>query len=149
MYLEFEKEFDRLNKSLHGFNPEDEDWFFPELLKLINKYGTDIACEFAKNDSTAIYTTELLIKAGLRGVDKNLLLDYTSGEDEDDVYGAALCLAICGYAEGFELLNQFADKTHRLSKYIHPIADIMPDLAFIDDERAVNLEKRLRKKYNT
>jgi hypothetical protein len=146
MYLEFEKEYDTLNKSLYGFNPEDEDWFFPELLKLINKFGAEIACEFAKNDSTPVYTTELFIKAGLREVDKSLLLKYTKGNDEDDVYGAALSLAICGYTEGFELLNQFADEIHRLSKNIHPIADIIPDLKFINDERAIKLEIRIRKK---
>lgn len=148
MHLEFEKEYHILYKSLNGFNPEDEDWFLDELLKLINKYGTDIACEFAKNDSSASYTTELFIKAGLRGVDKNLLLEYTKGDNEDDVYGAALSLAICGYTEGFELLNQFADKTHKLSNNVHPIADIIPDLTFINDERAVKLEKRIRENYN-
>ena len=148
MHLEFKKKYTELSKALHGFNPEDEDWFLTELLKLITEYGSDVVCEFAKNDSTAIYTTEILIKAGLRGVDKTLLLEYTKGEDEDDVYGAALCLAICGYREGFELLDQFIDKTHRLSKNIDPISDIIQDLEFINDERAVLLEKRLRKKYN-
>ncbi|MEZ5007615.1 MAG: hypothetical protein R2753_05615 [Chitinophagales bacterium] len=147
MHLEFEKEYDALYKSLNGFNPEDEDWFLPELLKLINKYGANTACEFAKNNASAIYVTELLIKAGLRDVDKTLLLEYTKGDNEDDVYGAALSLAICGYAEGFELLNQFADGSHRLSKNIHPIADIIPDLAFINDERAVRLEERIRRKF--
>lgn len=148
MYLEFEKKYTALSKALHGFNPEDEDWYLTELSKLITEYGTEVACEFAKKDSTAIYTTEILIKAGLRGVDKTLLLEYTKGEDEDDVYGAALCLAICGYTEGFDLLDQFVDKTHRLSKHIDPISDIIQDLIFIKDERAVKLEKRLRKKYN-
>lgn len=148
MYLEFETEYDTLSKSLHGYNPEDEEWFFDELLKLINKYGTDVACEYAKNDTSASHTMELFIKAGLRDVDKNLLLEYTRGDDEDDVYGAALSLAICGYPEGFELLNQFADKTHKLSNNIHPIADIIPDLTFINDERAVKLEKRIRENYN-
>jgi hypothetical protein len=146
MHLELEKEYDTLSKSLHGFNPEDEDWFFPELLKLIDKYGADIVCEFIKNDASAIYITELFIKAGLRAVDKNILLKYTKGDNEDDVYGAALSLAICGYTEGFEILNQFADKTHRLSNNIHPIADIIPDLTFINDGRAAKLEKRIRKK---
>ncbi len=117
-------------------------------MKLITEYGTNVACEFAKNDSTAIYTTEILIKAGLRGVDKTLLLQYTKGEDEYDVYGAVLCLAICGYIEGFELLDQFIDKTHRLSKNIDPISEIIGDLEFINDKRAIIMEKRLRKIYN-
>lgn len=147
-YLEFKKEYYRLNSFLHGFNPEDEDWFFPELQKLINKYGAEIACEVAKNDISAVYTTELFVKAGFRSVDKDLLLEYSRGDNEDDVYGAALCLAICGYSEGFELLEEFADMTHRLSKNIHPIADILPDLRFVDDARADILETSIKKKYN-
>lgn len=143
MYLELKKEYETLSKSLHGFNPEDEEWFFLELYKLIDKYGADIVCKFIKNDASAVYTTSLFIKAGLRAVDKNVLLIYTKGDNEDDVYGAALSLAICGHTEGFEILNQFADKTHRLSNNIHPIADIIPDLAFINDERAAKLEKRI------
>lgn len=147
MYLAFKNEYDKLFKSLHGFNPEDEGWFFPGLLKLINEYGADTACEFAKNDVSPVYTTELLIKAGLRGVDKELLMKYTKQDNEDDVYGAALSLAICGYDEGFELLSQFADETHRLSKNIHPLVDMIPDLVFVKDKRAIELEVHIRNRY--
>lgn len=147
-YLEFKKEYDNLNSLLHGFNPEDEDWFFPELRKLINNYGAEIACEVAKNDISAVYTTELFVKAGFRSVDKDLLLEYSRGDNEDEVYGATLCLAICGYSEGFELLEEFANMTHRLSKNIHPIADILPDLNFINDERKGRLEVLIKEKYN-
>ncbi|WP_370477067.1 hypothetical protein [Tamlana flava] len=136
MWQEFEKQYNSLEKSLHGFSPEDVDWFLPNVFKLIQQYGSKIAIEFASKDINPIYTLELLIKAGLRDVDKTILLPYTKNKNEDTVYGAALCLAMCDYKEGFDILEQFARGTHPLQKHIHPKADILPDLKFIDDERA-------------
>jgi hypothetical protein len=147
MYKAFAKAFDRLFQSLHGFNPEDEAWFMSGVRALIKEHGTEAALEFAKNDSNAVYTTEILIKAGLRGVDKSLLIAYTLGDNEDDVYGAALSLAICGHDEGFALLDAFTRQAHRLSANIHPVADILPDLKFIEDPRATELEKQLKARY--
>lgn len=148
MYQVFAEAYNRLFQSLHGFNPEDEAWFMKGVRALIKEHGTEVAIEFAKNDSNAVYTTEILAKAGLRGVDKSLLIDYTLGNNEDDVYGAALCLAICGHDEGFELLSAFARQTHRLSANIHPVADMLPDLKFIEDPMVLELEKYLKARYN-
>lgn len=137
-------EYDKLSKELYGFNPEDESWFFSELFQLITKYDPEVVSDFAKNDKNPIYTTELFIKSGFRAVEKNLLIQYTKVDNVDDVYGAAISLAICGYNEGFDLLSLFVNKTHRLSDEIDPIIDILPDLKYVKDERANIIEEEIR-----
>lgn len=148
MHKSFKTEFDELYKSLHQFNPEDEQWFFPQLMKLIEKYGAEVALDFAKNEPSEIYTIELFVKAGFRDVNQSLLIDYIKHNNEDDVYSAALCLAICDYDSGFELLNQFADKTHMLSKNIDPLSDIIPDLEYVNNKKALEIKNHIIENLN-
>jgi hypothetical protein len=126
---------------LHGFTPEDEPWFLPALYDLIQKHTPKNAITYAMKSAWPIYNLELYIKSGLREVSKSLLLDFAQSQKEDDVYAAALSLAICGHEEGFKLLEQFTRRNHRLSRQIDPLTDILPDLKFIDDSRALELEK--------
>ncbi|WP_431158125.1 hypothetical protein [Winogradskyella poriferorum] len=137
----FAEAYQKLEKSLHGFIPEDEPWFLPQLYQLIQDYGEKTALKYALASNWPIYHLELFIKSGLRQVDKSILLDYTNSPNEEDVYSAALCIAICGHQEGFEILEQFATYTHKLSKHIDPFTDVVPDLKFIEDPRAKQLKE--------
>jgi hypothetical protein len=141
MPLPFAEAYQTLEKSLHGFTPEDEHWFLPQVYQLIQDYGEDTAVKYALASNWPIYHLELFIKSGFRQVDKSILLEYTNSPNEDDVYSAALCLAICGYDEGFKILEAFAKYTHKLSKHIDPFADVLPDLKFIEDPRAKQLKE--------
>lgn len=137
----FAEAYQKLEKSLHGFIPEDEPWFLPQLNRLIQKYGEDTAVNYALASNWPIYHLELFIKSGLRKLKKSILAEYTTSPNEDDIYSAALCLAVCGHDEGFEILEQFATYTHKLSKHIDPFTDLLPDLKFIEDPRAKHLKE--------
>lgn len=140
MLAEFTEEYDKLYKKLYEFNPEDEPWFLPALSELIQKHGSETAIAFAKTQDWPEFTFELLVKAGLRGIDKNLLLKYTDSVSEDGIYCVGFCLAVCGYEEGFEILTEFANRSHPLSKDIDPLTDILPDVRFLKGEKAKALE---------
>ena len=141
MLVEFKEKYNKLFKvvAAHDTSPDDEPWFFIEVKKLIKKYGNEIAITFAQKEQWPEYTFELLVKSGLREISKEILLPYLQTNNEDNLYCAAFSLAACGYQEGFDILKEFANKTHLLSKYIHPNADILPDLSFIKDDRVLEI----------
>ncbi len=145
---QFTEAYDHLFKlvSSHDTTPDDEPWFFEEVQKLIESYGTEIAIEFAQKEPWPEYTFELLVKSGLREIPKEILLPYLQTENEDNMYCTAFALASCGYQEGFDILKAFANQSHPLSKNTHPIADILPDLNYIQDERTKDI-KDLCEKY--
>lgn len=147
MSTEFEDSFDSLMRSVCDTSPEGEEWFFPALKKLIEKHGQDIVLKFVNSESSSAYLTSLLIKAGLKGVDEDLLLEYLNKKDEDEVYDAALSLAIYGHSLGFETLYKFANECHELSNNIIPKLDILPDLKFINHAKARELEIYINNKY--
>ena len=142
MLAEFTRAYDELYRHVVALDgiPEDEPWFLPALGALIQKYGSETAIAFAQTQAWPEFTFELLVKAGLRGIDKDLLLQYTNTLSEDGIYCAAFCLAACGYDEGFEILTTFANRTHPLSKDIGPPTDILPDVRFLEGENAKKLE---------
>ena len=148
--LMLEVELERLWESVSYdfFDPEEEEWFFPNLSVIIKKYGEDLVIEYVRVRKPSLYYVELMVKAGLKNVDRKTLLEYTESKNEDDVFAVALCLSMCGHKEGFDLLHQFAEGTHPLLKNIHPVFDIIPELKFIEDPRAKELEKELRRKHN-
>ena len=139
---QFKEEYNKLFKLVasHDTSPDNEPWFYLEVKNLIDKYGKKAAIQFALNESWSEYTFELLVKAGLREIPKEILLPYLQTDNEDNMYCTAFSLAACGYQEGFKLLKQFADKTHKLSKNIHPKIDILPDLEFINDDRILEIK---------
>lgn len=141
MATTFAAAYQALEKSLHGFSPAEEPWFLPALYARIEQFGEDTAIDYALQSNWPIYHLELFIKAGIRDINKSLLLPYLSAQTEDDVYSAALCLAICGFDDGFDVLAQFAKFEHELSKHIDPLVDILPDLLFIDNPRVKVLEQ--------
>lgn len=147
MINSFAKEFDNLFKFVasHDTSPDDEPWFFKEVKQLINQHGNEVAIAFAQKESWPEYKFELLVKSGLRGIKKEILLPYLNTENEDNVYCTAFCLAGCGYQEGFDILKAFANQTHPLSKNTHPIADILPDLEYITDERTKEINSLCEK----
>ncbi|PHR71896.1 MAG: hypothetical protein COA67_05765 [Lutibacter sp.] len=147
MNTEFENKLDCLLRSVTT-SPEDEEWFFPAVKELIEKFGPDKVREFVQTKPTSIYITTLLIKAGLKGVDESLLLEHLNKIDEDEVYDAALSLAIYGHSLGFEILYEFANESHKLSKHIIPKLDILPDLKFIHHPKAKELKVYIENKYS-
>ena len=146
MKKSFAEEYDKLRDALYDFIPDDEPWFFPAVGELIEAYDKSIIIEFAQNDHWPEYTFELLVKSGLREIDKEVLLPYLNTHSDDNLYCTAFCLSACGYQEGFDILTQFADKSHKLSKHFHPPTDILPDLDFINDKRVEPI-KDICKKY--
>lgn len=139
MLSEFRRDYNTLYDQLRYSNPDDEEWFYPKLFQLTQKYHSSTVVEFAKQENLPASTFEYLTKAGFRRVDKSILLELANGMYEDQVYAAILSLAICGYEEGFELLKQFATKTHKLSKAIDPLVDVLPDLKYISKHWANEL----------
>ncbi len=147
MQNNFQTHFDNLMRSVGDSYPEATEWFFPQLSTLIEKYGEETALEYAKNDPSPAYISSLLMKAGLKEIDEPLLLKYLEGNTEDEAYDAAFCLAMYGNQTGFEALYEFASQKHRLSQNTHPKADILPDLKFMDDPRARDLEVFIANNY--
>jgi hypothetical protein len=143
MLVEFKEKYDKLFKLVasHDTSPEDEPWFFKEVQKLLKTYGDEIAIQFAKSENWPEYTFELLVKSGLKEIPKDILLPYLQTDNEDNFYCIAFSLAACGYQEGFDLLKQFVNQTHPLSKNIHPITDILPDLNYIEDARIEEIKQ--------
>ena len=143
MQVEFKEKYDKLFKLVasHDASPDDKPWFFLEVKKIIDRYGNEVAIQFAINESWSEYTFELLDKAGLREIPKEILIPYLQTSNEDNLYCIAFSLAACGYQEGFDLLKQFVNQTHPLSKHIHPIADILPDLNYIQDARIEEIKQ--------
>ncbi|SDS52287.1 hypothetical protein SAMN05216503_3333 [Polaribacter sp. KT25b] len=135
MVNSFTDEYNKLYKQLYDNIPDEESWFFPALKELIEKYDKQTAIIFATQQPWPEYTFELLVKAGLTDIDKEILIPYLKTKNEDNCYCIAFCLAACGYQEGFVVLKQFAKQTHLLSKHTHPFVDILPDLIFIKDDR--------------
>ena len=129
-------------------SPDDEDWFYEALNDLIGKYGKDQVLEFVKNKQPSAYILCILIKGGLKGVDEILLHEFLDKNDENEVYDAALSLAIYGHPIGFETLYKFADMSHELSNHIIPKLDILPDLKFIKNPKAKELEDYINCKYS-
>ena len=142
MLAEFTSAYDKLYRQVTILDaiPEDELWFMSALGELIQTYGSETAIRFAQTQEWPEFTFELLVKAGLRGIDKDLLLPYTESMSEDGIYCTAFCLAACGYDEGFEILTEFATRTHPLSKDIDPVTDMLPDVRFLEGEKAKALE---------
>ena len=131
----FAVEFEKLEKALHGFTPDDEPWYFPAVSKLMEDYSQQTIIRFAQGRAWPEYTFEILVKSGLRGIDKKVLLPYLDTDNDDNLYCTAFCLAACGFQDGFDILTQFANKTHPLSNNLDPFTEILPDLKFIDDPR--------------
>lgn len=142
MLIEFKEKYDKLFKLVASLDtsPDDEPWFFKEVQQLIEIYGNEVAIQFAQSENWPEYTFELLIKSGLREIKKEVLLPYLKTNNEDNTYCIAFSLAACGYQEGFDVLEQFAIQKHPLSKNTHPIADILPDLEFIKDDRVEEIK---------
>ena len=142
MLSEFKQKYDKLFKLVASFDtsPDDEPWFFKEVQQLIETYGNEVAIQFAQKENWPEYTFELLVKSGLRYIPKDILLPYLQTNNVDNMYCTAFCLAACEYQEGFEVLKQFAIKKHPLSKNIHPIVDILPDLEYIKDDRVEEIK---------
>lgn len=139
---QFSKKFNKLFKLVasHDTSPDDEPWFFKEVNKLITEHGNDVAIQFAQSEKWPEYTFELLVKSGLREIPKETLLPYLQTDNEDNMYCTAFTLAACGYQEGFDILKAFANQSHPLSKNTHPVADILPDLEYIEDERTKEIK---------
>lgn len=124
--------YEKLEQNLHGFNPEDCDWFMEGLHKLSQAYASPIICDFAFQEPDPLYCLELFAKSGFRDLPIDYLLDALKSKDEDQVYSAALSLAILNRKEGIVVLQLFADSNHPLQKHIHPKADLLEDLKFLD-----------------
>ncbi|GEM_PF-5409982 len=126
------KAYQKLEQSLHGFNPEDCDWFMEGLHKLSQAYASPIICDFAFQEPEPLYCLELFAKSGFKDLPINYLLEALKSKDEDQVYSAALSLALLDQEEGIQVLKLFAEERHPLQKNIHPKADLVADLKFLD-----------------
>ncbi len=135
---DFSKAYDELFLSLNNQVPEDTDWFFPALLKLIEKHGHPLVCKFVAADPMAAYHTALCIKAGLKGVSKATLLQYAQSSDEDEIYDGAFGLAAYGHPEGFDLLYKIATFQHPAVMNYSP-QEVLLDLEFIKGNEADKL----------
>ena len=141
MVTEFKIAYDKLYWLLYDFTPDDEPWFFPAVGKLIEKYGEQVAIAFAQKEAWPEYTFELLVKSGFRNIPKHILLPYLHTRNDDNIYCTAFCLAACGYQDVFDILLEFANQTHPLSKNRDPKIEILPDLEFIEDKRIHSIKK--------
>jgi len=146
MSIEFENSFDNLIKSVIN-SPEDDTWFFPALKKLIHENGQDVVLTYVKNNPLSLYLISLLIKTGLKKVNASILLKALNNTDEDEVYDAAISLAIYRYDIGFETLYKFANRTHELSKQINSKTVILPDLKYINHPKSKELKVYINTKY--
>ena len=140
----FEQEFEHLMIGVQDTYPEATDWFFPSLAELIQTNDKRTICDFARTQSSPAYVSNLLIKAGFREIETDLLLEYLKEQDEDEVYDAAVSLAIYGDERGFEVLKEYAAGTHPLLKYMSPQMDIPEDLVFLKTEWAAEIEALLK-----
>jgi len=141
----FEADFNKLLKSVVT-SPDDSEWFYPSLKKLILEYGEETARSYAESRNTPIYEICLLVKAGLKDINELLLLTHLNENNEDDVYDAALTLSIYDHPKGIETLRQFINVTHPLSKNIHPKTDILPDLKFLNTSNSKILSDLINSK---
>lgn len=147
---EFTREFEALELTMLNMDgaADMDGWFYPELRKLVGRYDEEIIVEYAINCQYPLGSIEHLIKAGITSFEKDYLSQFTRSEEELEAYDGAYFLALCGHDEGYELLTQFAMQTHPLySGYIHPVVDMIEDLAYADDERATKLIALIKETY--
>ena len=79
-----------------------------------------------------------LARAGLKEM-KPYMEDFLNGNDEHDVFWAAVGLAHLGEQRGFDALRLFAEGSHPLSHHIEPFDDVLEELEEIEDERATEM----------
>ncbi|MCW8878115.1 MAG: hypothetical protein OQK51_13785 [Kangiellaceae bacterium] len=91
-----------------------------ELKVLILKYSErkvlDFTLSIAGSDTIEL---QWLARAGV-SIAHSHLLDALSGDDGDNVLRAAIGLVYLGESKGIEVINEFANRTHRLSDEVEP-----------------------------
>ena len=148
---DFAQEYENLELAMLNMDgaADMDGWFYPALRKLVSQYDESLIVKYATEyDRYPLGCIEHFIKIGIKSFDKAYLMQFTTGEEELEVYDGAYFLALCGHDEGYEMLHAFAMGTHPLfTGMISPVVDMIEDLAYADDERATQLTEDIKEHY--